>query len=264
MHCFTNTFQFKCGEVSGKNSAWKRITFSATALCFLLLFSGSCGSPSGSNGQSSTHALALQQPPKARLTYVAIGASDTFGLGADDPQTQNWPSDLAAMLGSGVHLINLGIPGVVLHQALNAEVPVAIDAHPNLVTVWLAVNDIGNSVPPNSYAHDLDLLLSRLQAGAPHARIAVANVPDLRLVPYFGYINSQTLYAQVQSYNAIISAIVKRHHVILVDLFSLWRELRNHPEYISSDGFHPSTLGYSKLAGLFYKTLQSTQTDTRK
>jgi lysophospholipase L1-like esterase len=188
---------------------------------------------------------------------VAIGASDTFGLGADDPETQNWPSDLATMLGPGVHLINLGIPGLVLHQALEAEVPVAIDAHPNLITIWLAVNDLGNNVPLDSYASDLDLLLSRLQARVPQARIVIANIPDLRLVPYFDYIDPQILYARVQSYNAIIAAAVKRHHVVLVDLFSRWPELRQHPEYISGDGFHPSTLGYAKLAGLFYQTIKS-------
>ena len=258
MHWFANTIQLRGVRVSSRKSAWKSLIFSTGVLCFLLLFLASCGSPSGGNQQSGSRSLVLQQPPKARLIYVAIGASDTFGLGADDPQTQNWPSDLAMMLGPGVHLINLGIPGVVLHQALDAEVPVAIDAHPNLITIWLAVNDLGNDVPINSYAHDLDLMLSRLQAGAPHARIVVANVPDLRLVPYFSYIDPQTLYARVQSYNAVIAGAVKRHHVILVDIFSRWQELRQHPEYISGDGFHPSTLGYAKLAGLFYQTLKGT------
>ena len=229
--------------------------FSAVVLSFLLSFLASCGSLSG--GQPAAHSLVLQQAPKSRLTYVAIGASDTFGLGADDPLTENWASDLAKMLGPGVHLINLGIPGVVLHQALDAEVPVAIDAHPGLITIWLAVNDIGNNIPVADYSHDLNLLLSRLQAGAPQARIVIANVPDLRLLPYFNYINPQELYLRVQSYNIVIAAAVKLHHVILVDLFDRWQELRDHPEYISSDGFHPSTLGYTKLAELFYKTLQS-------
>lgn len=255
---FVNTFQLRGVRVSSKNSASKRFIFSAVALCLLLLFLGSCASPTGESGQSGSRSLVLQQPPKARLTYVAIGASDTFGLGADDPETQNWPSDLATMLGPGVHLINLGIPGLVLHQALEAEVPVAIDAHPNLITIWLAVNDLGNNVPLDSYASDLDLLLSRLQAGVPQARIVIANIPDLRLVPYFDYIDPQILYARVQSYNAIIAAAVKRHHVVLVDLFSRWSELRQHPEYISGDGFHPSTLGYAKLAGLFYQTIKGT------
>jgi lysophospholipase L1-like esterase len=201
----------------------------------------------------------VQQAPRARLTYVAIGASDTCGIGADDPQTQNWPADLSAKIGSGVRLVNLGIPGVLLHQALNVEVPVALDAHPDLVTVWLAVNDLANNVPLDSYSHDLDLLVSRIQAAAPRARIAIANVPDLTLLPYFSSSDPQTLFTQIQAYNTSIATIVKRHHVILVDLYSQWSELRNHPEYISDDGLHPSTFGYTQIAELFYKTLQSTR-----
>ena len=74
--------------------------------------------------------------------YVAIGASDTFGFGASDPYNQNWATDLAAKLGPSYHLINLGIPAIDVHDALTNELPVALDVHPTLVTIWLAVNDL--------------------------------------------------------------------------------------------------------------------------
>jgi len=125
------------------------------------------------------------------------------------------------------------------------------------VTVWLAVNDLANNVPISEYSHDLDLLLSRLQQGAPRARIAVANVPDLTLLPYFSADDPQTLFSQIQAYNSVIASIVKRHHAILVDVYRQWNELRNHPEYISNDGLHPSTLGYTQIAMLFYQALSS-------
>jgi lysophospholipase L1-like esterase len=236
------------------SSAWKKALLSNCVLCLALLFLASCGSVAP--GSTVAHSTAVQHSPKARLTYLAIGASDAFGLGADDPQTQNWAADLARKLGSGVYLINLGIPGITLHQALQVELPVALDTHPNLITIWLAVNDIGNYVPPAQYARDLETLLSRLQAAAPHAVIEMANVPDLRLLPYFQQrYNQQYVYKAVLAYNAIIAAAAQRHHVILIDLFDKWQILRQHPEYISSDGFHPSTLGYEQLANLFYQTL---------
>ncbi len=154
-------------------------------------------------------------------------------------------------------MINLGIPGIVVHDALNVEVPVALDAHPDLITVWLAVNDIVANVPTNSYSHDLDLLISRLQAGMPHAIIAVANVPDLTLLPQFSKRDPHALDVRIADYNAIIADIVKRHHVILVDLTQQTYNLKNHPEYISNDGLHPNELGYLQLADLFYQALQS-------
>jgi lysophospholipase L1-like esterase len=119
------------------------------------------------------------------------------------------------------------------------------------------VNDLADNVPLDSYSHDLDLLLSRIQAAAPRARIAVANVPDLTVLPYFSASDPQTLLMEISAYNTSIATIVKRHHVILVDLQK--SELRNHPEYVSDDGLHPSTFGYTQIAELFYKALQGPQ-----
>jgi len=122
--------------------------------------------------------------------------------------------------------------------------------------VWLAVDDLADNVPLASYSHDLDLLISRLQAGAPHARIVVANVPDLTLVPRFQASDPQALHAQIAVYNNAIATIVQRHSVLLVDLYARWSELASHPEYISDDGFHPNAIGYTRIAEIFYQVLQ--------
>jgi len=138
---------------------------------------------------------------------------------------------------------------------LGVELPVALDAHPDLVTVWLAVNDLADNVPVASYSHDLDLLLTRLRTALPHARIAVANVPDLTLLPRFKSANVRTLRTQILAYNNAIATIVARHAALLVNLFQ--SDLAQHPEYISGDGFHPSTIGYVQVAQLFYQILKT-------
>lgn len=231
------------------------ITWPCLCILFLLLTGCAQAQATVQQAGAASHGAA-QQAPK-QLTYVAIGASDTFGIGTDDPYTENWPTDLANLLGSNVHLINLGIPEIRIHEALRLELPVALDSHPDLRTIWLAVNDLANHVPLDSYAHDLDLMLSRLQAAAPHARIAVANVPDLTLLPYFASFERQALRQLIQNYNTAIADIVNRHHVILVDLSQQGYNLKAHPEYISSDGLHPNDLGYQQLAKLFYQALQA-------
>ncbi len=221
---------------------------------FLLLFT-SCSS-AGTNATPACRSGACNQRTQGKLTYVAIGASDTFGLGTDDPYTQSWASDLAVELGHRFRLINLGIPGAVMHSALGLELPVALDAHPDLVTVWLGVNDIADNVPVSSYAHDLHRLLSRLQAGMPHVRIALANIPDITLLPHFRTSNLQVLHIRIRDYNAAIANNAERHHVILVDLSAFNDVIKNHPEYISRDGFHPNDLGYLQLAEVFYQALR--------
>ena len=220
------------------------------------------------NGQTPTHSSAAEQhKPSNKLTYVAMGASDTFGTGTNDPYRENWATDLAAKLGPGYHLINLGVPGIQLHEALARELPVALDARPDVVTIWLAVNDIIDNVPVTAYSQDLDQLLSRLQSTVPHARIAVANVPDLTLLPYF-YKNKnaafdlKTLQVQIFAYNTTIASIVTQHHAILIDLSQHRYDLQHHPEYISEDGLHPTALGYARLAELFYQTMHQKETSS--
>ncbi len=221
-------------------------------LCLLFFSLTSCTT----SHTITSNILSVQQAPTSRLTYVALGASDTFGIGTDDPQTESWPVDLTQQLGAGVRLVNLGIPNIHLANALNVELPIALDAHPQLVTVWLAVNDLADQVPLSSYSHDLDQLLTSLQAANPQLRIAVANVPDLTLLPHFQNVNQQLLREQISAYNTAIASIVQRHHALLVDLYQRWHELATHPEYISNDGFHPSVIGYLRIAEIFYQVLQ--------
>ncbi|CAF4063670.1 unnamed protein product, partial [Adineta steineri] len=45
----------------------------------------------------------------------------------------------------------------------------------------------------------------------------------------------------------------KKNRCDLVDLHSHWKELGDHPEYVSFDGFHPSSDGYQRLAQVFYQ-----------
>ena len=48
-----------------------------------------------------------------------------------------------------------------------------------------------------------------------------------------------------------------RHGDTLVDLYSHWQEVAQHPEYVSNDGFHPSSEGYQALADVFSEALQT-------
>ena len=236
-----------------------KVVLSMALLCFLMLCCISCGQSTEKQTSNTSNLKQVNQVFNSQITYVAIGASDTFGIGTSDPYTENWPTDLASKLSQKVHLINLGIPGITLHDALNLELPVALDSHPKLVTIWLGVNDIANAVPITSYSHDLDLMLTRLESQAPSAYILIANIPDLTLLPYFASYNQQELHHIIEDYNATIAQEARRHHAILVNLSQQDYNLRDHPEYVSNDGLHPTDLGYSQIAELFYKTLKQSQ-----
>src|SRR5216683_8400518 len=143
-----------------------KVVLSIASLCFLVLVLASCGQLLEGQSSNTSNPKQVNQVSHSQITYVAIGASDTFGIGTSDPYTQNWPTDLAEKLGQKIHLINLGIPGITIHDALNLELPVALDSHPDLVTIWLGVNDIAAKVPVSSFANDLNTLMTRLRANS--------------------------------------------------------------------------------------------------
>ena len=187
-----------------------------------------------------------QSAPR-RLTYVAIGASDSVGVGAGTPDQESWPAVLHRKLPAGSRLVNLGVSGSLIQQALDQQLPVAIDSDPDLVTVWLAVNDYGAKVPLPRYASDLDRMLQTLRAET-RATILVGNVPDLSQLPVAARFDLR----DIERWNKAIGELAQRHRAVLVDLRAAWNEVASHPEYISSDGFHPSTTGYQRIAEIFY------------
>jgi acyl-CoA thioesterase-1 len=203
------------------------------------------------------HASARQATAASRpIVYAAIGASETVGVGADHPATQSWVADLARDLPRGSRLINLGKSGALLAFGVQHELPAAIAGKPDLVTVWMVVNDINARVPPDVYRRQLDTLLSALQHHT-HAAIYVGNVPDLTLMPLYSSLDKGALLAVVRQYNAIISAVSKAHHATVIDLFAQTRRtLPAHPDYLSGDGFHPSTAGYANIAILWWQQIR--------
>jgi len=186
--------------------------------------------------------------------YVAIGASDSFGIGANDPLTQSWPRDVANKLEAKPHLINLGIPGATVDLAVRAELPVALSARPTLVSVWLGVNDIEDHVSLATFSQRLQSLLDSL-AQQTSAAIYVGNIPDLTLLPYFSTWDQAALAKQISVWNVAISSACSSSGARLVDMYAQSRDLAAHPGDLGSDQFHPSTQGAQRIADIFVEAM---------
>ena len=237
-----------------------------TRLVASLLLTGfslsACGvAPSSGAGASPA------QP--ATIVYAAIGASETYGIGAGDPR-QAWPQVFTDdVLPRSAVLHNFGIPGATTAQALRDEVPAALAVHPTVVTVWLNVNDLINGVVAQDYEAQLRQVLRALRRGG-QARVLVANTPDLAQLPAYraclpnaptggpkclipaGLMPTpQAVAAAVAGYNAAISDAANKERATLVDLNLNDSQIAQHPEWISADGFHPSSQGYAVIAKQF-------------
>ena len=207
----------------------------------------------------ATQAISAQQILSTPVTYVALGASDAVGVGTNEPGSQGYVPLLAAHLQKGSHLLNLGVSGIRLHEALTQELPLALNTSPTLITIWLVANDFVGGVQYNGYMKDLNSLLQQLRASTK-ARIVMANLPNLTLLPAFsGQSASQKTktVAEIQRWNTEIGVIAAHYTVTVVDLFSHQSQLTAHPEYISGDGFHPSPAGYVQLSNYFWDAIKA-------
>ena len=232
-----------------------------TALLVSVLLLAACGSPAAPSVTTHKPTATVSPTVKPGVSYVALGASDAVGVGADNPNTQGYVPIIISRLPKGSAALNLGISGIVLHDALEQELPDVAAAQPTFITVWLVGNDFRGCTSLQQYAADLDTLLTTLH-DQTHAQVFVANTPDMSLLPYFregapqggacvqGASTAQ-VHALVLQWNQVIDPIVAKHGDVLVDLYST--DFASHPEYVSSrDGFHPSNQGYARLADLFW------------
>src|SRR5260370_1440732 len=115
------------------------VTFRVALLAAALVLSACATTP-------TTGAQSTPSAP-ARVVYAAIGASETYGIGASDRSLQAWPQVFFSdVLPPSAVFYNFGIPGATTAQALHDEVPAAVAVHPTVVTVWLNVNDLISGV----------------------------------------------------------------------------------------------------------------------
>lgn len=231
----------------------------AVLACLLALVAG-CGTD-----QPDAGGAGARRGAEPRV-YVAVGASETVGVGATDPASQAWPTVLHDAALPRTRLVNVGVSGATVRDALATQVPAARRARPDVVTVWLAVNDLLTQVPVGAYERRLTRLVERLHAAGAR-QILVGNVPRLwRLSAYRDCLPSAPaqaacalpfvppesfVRARVRDYNAAIRRVARMGPARLVDLS---REVPA-ARLVAADGFHPSTAGHRRIAAAFAEEL---------
>ncbi len=190
------------------------------------------------------------------VRYVAIGASDSVGIGASDPATRSWPALLRARLPRGSTYVNLAVSGSTVERSLSEQVPRVSNERIDVITVWLAVNDFNAGLRASAYADALRRLLDSLKPTG--ARVFVGTVPNLTLVPAYAEMEHTALAARVGAYNDAIRGLATERgaYVTLVDLFS-GSDVITRESVVAPDGFHPNDRGYELIAERFAAAMRA-------
>ena len=206
--------------------------------------------------KSNTPAMTVRTKLKAgSITYTALGDSTGAGVGAIDGGYVLRLFKRLRRERPESTLVNLCVSGSTSADVLHSQLSRAINSNPQLVTVGVGINDIGHGVTLDEFNKNFDEILSRLK-NETSAVIVVSNLPDVsasRRVPVTMRPQSQQTIIR---FNNEIQKLATKHGVIVTDVFTATRdELPKHPEYFSSDGFHPSDKGYELWAEEMWGTV---------
>ncbi len=244
----------------------------------LALLAVACSRPNGTS-RAGEVVPSTEPPAGPPVVYVAVGASETAGIGAEVPLRDGWPRVLyRTAMPENTVFVNMGIPGATVAQALTDELPMALAQQPTVVTVWLNVNDIIAGVTPVAFERDLGTLVHQLRRGGA-TRVLVANSPPIdRLPAYlacrpdppaaappcrveFELPGPDVVNGLVAEFNAATARVVEREGAHLVDLHAVGMAARQagvEQALISNDGFHPNSGGHRVVANAFAEVLRRT------
>lgn len=199
-------------------------------------------------GVSCARPGAMAGDRAAPPVYVALGDSTGIGLGARDGG--GYVDRLFARIQRkrpGSTLINLSTAGATTADVINKQLTQLDGTRATLVTICVGVNDLLRGIEAKQFAEDYETLVAKLRRSG--SLVVTANLPDVTLAPAMKGVADESLRLRLGQFNKAIEDVASRYGTPLVDLYQLSGEIiRSRPEFFSSDGLHPSDVGYAHWA----------------
>lgn len=185
-------------------------------------------------------------PVSAYVRYVALGDSQTEGLGDGDDVRglRGWADRLAEQIARespGLLYANLAVRGRLAGQVRAEQLAPAVALRPDLATVVAGVNDLLRPrFDADEVAGHLEAMFAELTGQG--ARVATLTFPDVaRITPL-----ARPIGARAAALNGRIREAARRHGVVVAETSS--HSVVTDPRLWSPDRLHASPLGHARIA----------------
>lgn len=181
------------------------------------------------------------------IELAVLGDSTAAGVGAP-VASQSLPvlvaDRVAARLGRPVHVVGKAVSGARTATVLAEQVPLLEAAQPDVTLIVIGSNDVTHVTAPWAMGRQTAALVEAARM-AGHAPVVIGGIPQFRTVPAL----LQPLRWVTGRYASVLRAIQRRATAragaAYVDIAALASpRFVGRPESMSSDGFHPSPIGY--------------------
>ncbi|MEU8759236.1 SGNH/GDSL hydrolase family protein [Streptomyces sp. NPDC048659] len=193
------------------------------------------------------------QPGSRYLRYVALGDSQTEGVGDGDDTRGllGWADRLAGLLGQhspDLRYANLAVRGRLAGQVRAEQLGPALALRPDLASVVAGVNDLLRPrFDADEVAGHLEAMFAALTAQGAH--VVTLTFPDLtRLIPA-----ARPVAPRIAAVNARIREVARPHGVTVVETGH--HPVVTDPRLWSPDRLHASPLGHARIAAAVAQAL---------
>ena len=186
--------------------------------------------------------------------FLALGDSYTIGEGVDPDD--RWPSLLhASLTASGIEIAE---PQIIAETGwttdeLQAAIKAADPRGPyDLVSLLIGVNNQYRGRLLGEYRAQFRKLVDtalKLAGGRPK-RVLILSIPDWSVTPFAEGRDRTAIATQVDRFNDVSRKEAAERWARYVDVTTVSRKHGHLPEYLTTDGLHPSARMYAEWARL--------------
>jgi lysophospholipase L1-like esterase len=177
-----------------------------------------------------------------KQTFLALG--DSYTIGESVGQNERWPEQLTLELAE--KSIALAPPTIIaktgwttdeLQEGIN-QAP--LDYPYDWVSLLIGVNNQYRGLDIETFKEEFENLLSQaiIFSGNKNAHVCV--------MPFAKSQNQEKIATEIDDFNQAIYEICIHNNIRFVDITPISRQVSNHPEWIATDGLHPSGEQYAQ------------------
>lgn len=187
---------------------------------------------------------------KPSYSYLALG--DSYTIGESVNENDRWPVQLSKKLNAIG--IAFSAPEIIAKTGwttdeLKTGIANQILNYPyDWVSLMIGVNNQYRNRPIENFKEDFETLIDLALSfnGNNKKRLFVLSIPDWGKMPFAKNRNQEQISREIDDFNQVIYEICALKEVLFIDITPLSRRVENHPEWIGSDGLHPSGLQYTE------------------
>jgi len=179
-------------------------------------------------------------------TFLALG--DSYTIGESVAADLRWPALLQkTLLAKGIPLESptiLAKTGWTTDELQTAMDQFKFNPTYDLVSLLIGVNNQYRGRSADQYRKEFTSLLSQAitLSGNRPAHVLVVSIPDWGVTPFAEGRDRAKIAREIDQFNQVNREEAQRAGVLYLDITDISRQPR--PEFIASDGLHPSGLMY--------------------